>query len=513
MASYAPLVSNMSAEFQDVKSVGVIGAGVAGLQMARACKAYGLQVTVFEKAAAVGGLWVENYCSYGVQVPKQLYEFPDFPFEAVEWGVYPTGAQTSKYIQDYADHFKLMQHVKLGTAVTALEPRKDGKPGWTFVYGSSQRMDFDFAVIATGMYSTPINMPTLQGTNSWGGEIIHSSQYTNQSIAKGKKVVVLGGCKSAIDITVDVSKVASAPPTMVFRNAHWPTPRLIAGLIPFQYVFLSRFGQALVSWYKGAWPAGASCYCNICAWMLFPIMWLAFRLVELIFALQRWCFGQYWPSLDVVADFYGYAHVTDLEYVRKRQAGELKAVRGEVARIQHGSSSREVVLTSGESIEADLIICATGFQKTYDYLPAATKAELRPEEDGLYLYRHMLPPAVRKLRLAFCGSEVASISNIMTHGLHAEYLCRVMKNLLPLPTEEVMKEEVETMKAWKRHWMPQTGSRASLVLLHQTHYHDQLLRDMGESPGRKCWFLSELFCPYEPMDYNGIIGALAAQGP
>jgi hypothetical protein len=44
-----------------------------------------------------------------------------------------------------------------------------------------------------------------------------------------------------------------------------------------------------------------------------------------------------------------------------------------------------------------------------------------------------------------------------------------------------------------------------LVLLHQTHYHDQLLRDMGENPHRKGG-LAEFFMPYKPADYNGIMG-------
>ena len=63
----------------------------------------------------------------------------------------------------------------------------------------------------------------------------------------GAPVVVVGGAKSAIDIAVDAISVGgAASSTLLYRSAHWGTPRLIAGLIPFQYVFLSRFGQLLV---------------------------------------------------------------------------------------------------------------------------------------------------------------------------------------------------------------------------------------------------------------------------
>ena len=53
--------------------------------------------------------------------------------------------------------------------------------------------------------------------------------------------------------------------------------------------------------------------------------------------------------------------------------------------------------------------------------------------------------------------------------------------------------------------MPETSKRGMLVLLHQTHYHDQLLRDMGEKPHRKGG-IAEFVMPYESADYNGIMG-------
>ena len=57
--------------------------------------------------------------------------------------------------------------------------------------------------------------------------------------------------------------------------------------------------------------------------------------------------------------------------------------------------------------------------------------------------------------------------------------------------------------------MPESANRGMLVLLHQTHYHDQLLRDMGLNPLRKGNVVSEYFMPYEPADYDGIMGGQA----
>jgi len=483
-----------------VKKVGVIGAGVAGLQMARALLAHGLEVTVFEKAPQVGGVWRENYHSYGVQVPKQLYEFPDFPFDAVKWGNYPTGAETQAYIEAYVEHFKLGPHIKFNTSVVALKERS-GQKGYIFNLGDEGSQEFDFAIVATGMYSQVPNMPSWADTKGeFEGEIMHSSKYLDQKVASGKQVLVIGSAKSAIDIVIDASEVSKEPPTLLYRAAHWCTPRLIAGLIPFQYIFLSRFGQALVTWYKGAWPAGAPCIHTCLSYLLFPLMWVAFRIVEFLFKIQRGQWGSYAPKLDVVADFYGYAHVLDTTFVSKWRQGKLQGKKGTVKRLVKGGAETE----EGEVIQADVVVCATGWKKTYDYLPRKVQDALQVESDGLYLHRHVIPAKIRDISLAFCGSEVATISNIMTHGLHAEYICQVLTGKMALPSETDMSSEVDKMRAWKRSWMPDTSSRASLVLLHQIHYHDQLLRDMGVSPSRKCC-LSELFCPYQPTDYNGIM--------
>ena len=67
----------------------------------------------------------------------------------------------------------------------------------------------------------------------------------------------------------------------------------------------------------------------------------------------------------------------------------------------------------------------------------------------------------------------------MTCTHQAEWLARVLaRESTVLPSIETMEQEVRQMKEWKRSWMPLTKARASLVLLHQTHYHDRLLQVM-----------------------------------
>merc|ERR1712054_419412 len=67
-----------------VKTVAIIGAGVAGLQLAERLQLAkeNVRVTIFEATDHVGGVWSSNYADFGLQVPKELYEFPAFPYPA-----------------------------------------------------------------------------------------------------------------------------------------------------------------------------------------------------------------------------------------------------------------------------------------------------------------------------------------------------------------------------------------------------------------------------------------------
>lgn len=74
----------------------------------------------------------------------------------------------------------------------------------------------------------------------------------------------------------------------------------VAGLIPFQHIFLSRLGQALVEAKVGVYPGSRSL-----ASVFKPIMGPIFGIVETLFAFQLGLRGELWPKIGVVEDFYG----------------------------------------------------------------------------------------------------------------------------------------------------------------------------------------------------------------
>lgn len=523
--------SSSSEQTSKSKSVAVIGAGISGLQVIRALRSKGYDVTAFDgDKDGVGGLWRSNYLSYGSQAPKQLFEFPDFPFDDVPFGDFPTGEQIKNYIERYADHFDLRRDVVLNTTVTSAV-QNDENNSWNIETVSTtpdgekktQTHQFDKLIVSTGLYASDRpSFPALvqeevdkSNNGDFDGDILHSHELQRPEQVKGKRVVVVGGGKSAIDVAVASSNAGAEKVTMLSRAAHWPTPRKIADIIPFQYVFLSRLGQNLVLGLTGPLPGCSPSHSSIWhhtvgKYIMPPI----FKIVELLFAAQfRNVSGPTSPFLKkagVVEDFYGYAHVLDYSFRDKVEAGDIDWKIGSIEKFVDDGTGIELNGGGGDHLEADVVICGTGFAKDYSIFDSKTRERLNVESDGLYLFNHTVPPNVDNL--AFVGSELAVISNISGYGLQAAWLANFWSNGSSDYDKAAMEQEVEELKQWKRKWMPNTPSRASLVLLHQIHFYDRLLRDLGVNQKRKSNFLSEWFMPYHSEDFNGVLASLDQSG-
>ena len=502
--------SSTAASFGGGERVAILGAGVSGLQSIRALRAKGFDVTAYDPNPSVGGLWRQNYLSFGIQAPKELFEFPDFEFSEAEVGEFASGAKVQQYIERYVDHFNIGDNIELNTSVISLTQNDDGS--WSVkiktIDGKEEDNHFDKVVVSTGLYSN--DNPSLpawatEAASSFAGEILHSSRVRNAEQIQGKKVVVVGNGKSAVDIAVASSNAGADSVTLLSRNARWPTPRFIADLIPFQYVFLSRLGQNLVLGLTGPLPrcspSHSSVWHSVGQYIMPPI----FKVVELLFAAQfRNLTGPTSPfnKVGVVKDFYGYAQVLDYSFRDKVKSGE---VDWRVGSIDSLESDGAVLSDGGEKVAADIIICGTGFQKDYSIFDRTTQQKLNVESDGLWLFNHTVPTDVDNL--AFVGSELAVISNITGYGLQAAWLSKLWSGEIKTNKQD-MECEVNEMKEWKRSWMPNTPSRSSLVLLHQIHWYDRIMKDMGLKTVRRSNILSEWFMPRESRDYDGVMTAL-----
>ncbi len=171
-----------------MQSVAIIGAGVAGLATARVLLSQGIDCSVFERAPVLGGVWMAGYSNFGVQVPRDLYEFPDWPLPKGTPDFTP-GPIIQKYLEDFAAHFAITPRIRFNTDVKGIAERGGPDTGWTVTWqesgGEAQSSEFDMVIVCIGLYSNKPHMPEFPGRNSFGGEVMHISELQSRDQLSG----------------------------------------------------------------------------------------------------------------------------------------------------------------------------------------------------------------------------------------------------------------------------------------------------------------------------------------
>lgn len=489
---------------KDVKRVGIIGTGVAGLATAKTLIAEGLDCVLFERSDRLGGVWADGYSNFGVQAPKELYQFPDWPLPE-DVPSFTPGPIFQQYLEDYVDHFNFRASIRFNSPVTSLERGSTGKPGWTLTINGdagSQSEDFDLVVIATGLYSNVANMPSFPGEAEYRGVILHNSEIKTRTPLARRSVAIVGYGKSAADIAFEAAAVAKDV-HIVFRQTHWPVPRMLARVLPIKWGSLSRLASTFIPLYQRATPVER--------WLHSigkPLVWIFWRILESIIFVQHRLGTEIangknlLPSAPFEIDAFGESlMLARPDFYPLIREGRISAHRTEIARYMPDG----IALKDGTELTVDCVVLATGWKSDFEYLSADTRAALGTDDDGFYLYRHILSPDLPNL--AFVGRATSFVS-VLTYCLQARWLAELIAGRVVLPEREAMLREIEEMKAWKRSWMPFSPARGARLFLHAQHYHDELMMEIGADPLRKRGLLAplkELFSPYEPVDYRAIV--------
>ena len=111
------------------KSIGIIGAGAAGICGAKHMLEAGFDVTVYEIGSQVGGMWVLDndngrssaYSTLHINTARNLTNFSDFGFEA-SVPPFPSHRDMARYLKRYADHFGVTPRIRFRSKVAHLAP-------------------------------------------------------------------------------------------------------------------------------------------------------------------------------------------------------------------------------------------------------------------------------------------------------------------------------------------------------------------------------------------------------
>lgn len=265
------------------------------------------------------------------------------------------------------------------------------------------------------------------------------------------------------------------------------------GLIDFRVIFLNRLVGGFLPLYQRPYKWEENLH-KYFAWLV----WGFWRFVEVVLRLQyrlKECNAI--PSHRAEEGVFSHGFIPRDETYKLMRQGKIQVQRTTIQQFTPDG----LVLGNGVHLDSDVVIFATGWKPNYSFLPAAFQSTV--EEDGVYLYRHIIHPDLPSL--AFIG-WASTFSNSLTTHLEVIWLTHLLKGKIKLPERVVMWQEISQMKHWKRSFIPAVSERGSLLQAHMWHYHDELLRDLSMNPYRKHNIIAEWLQDYRPTDYRDLIG-------
>ncbi|OUW85982.1 MAG: hypothetical protein CBD74_02495 [Saprospirales bacterium TMED214] len=197
------------------RRLAIIGCGSSGLITLKYARDFlpDWEIHCFEASGEITGCWGDPYPGFVSTSTKFTTQFGCFPkysahtnsASTCEKNEFFQGDEYGQYLLGFADHFKLKQHIRLHTRVEQIGPVEDGDR-WRLTLvdnlestNQDSSEDFDHVIVCTGLAAAPkkidSTIPQLTPADLHGPIPISE-----------KRVVVLGGGESAVDLADRLSK-------------------------------------------------------------------------------------------------------------------------------------------------------------------------------------------------------------------------------------------------------------------------------------------------------------------
>jgi hypothetical protein len=157
------------------------------------------------------------YDSLITNIPKQLMQYSDqaFPSRSL---LFPTREDVQKYLIGYSEDVRHLIAFSIQVEDISLS-QEDGQDRWDLTARSTidnkvTKNVYDAIVIANGHYSVPF-IPSVPGIQAFQAKytstISHAKNYRSPRSFKSKKVIVVGGGASGLDIGSQIGVVCTKP--------------------------------------------------------------------------------------------------------------------------------------------------------------------------------------------------------------------------------------------------------------------------------------------------------------
>ena len=439
--------SDMDNPVETNYDVVVIGAGLSGINTA-----YRLQTelpsasfVVLDSRDVVGGTWA--FWKYpGARSDSSLATF------GLRWHPWPhdndfaSAASIQAYLKDAADAKGITRHIKLRHRVGPMDWSTE-EQRWTLgvedlASGAKKTFRAGWVISCGGYYDYEKPLPAvIPGIESFGGKVVHPQSWTDDVVYEGKKVVIIGSGATSVTLLPSIAEKA-AQVTMLQRS-----PSFVMAL-PAK----DRITRFLKRWLPLRWAVWVDWY----------------RRIFLEVAFVR--FLHYFPQvgrrriLALTKKALPVGYPVDVHFNPRYNPFEQRLCMcpdGDFFKVLHRDNCRIVTdavdtvteksirLKSGEELEAELIITATGL-----YL--SILAGLSPSIDGKpfevagrYAWRSCMLEGIPNLSLIIGYSK-----GTWTPGadVHARTVFSVMNHMKKIGATSVRPKVGEKERAKLARW-------------------------------------------------------------
>lgn len=177
----------------------VIGAGQAGLAASWHLAQRGIEHVVLDADARPGGAWQHRWDSLGMDDIHGLADLPGSPAPPVSDR--PANVVVPAWFAAYE------QRHDLPVVRPVRVDRVEDEGGVLLVRAGERRWRSRTLVNATGTWTRPF-VPSYPGAETFAGEQLHTASYRGAEQLRGRRVLVVGGGASAVQLLGEIAPVA-----------------------------------------------------------------------------------------------------------------------------------------------------------------------------------------------------------------------------------------------------------------------------------------------------------------
>lgn len=204
----------------------VIGAGVCGIYQIKRLIDLGIEATVLEGAADLGGTWYNNRypgCRFDSESYTYGYTFSKEVLDEWHWKErFSSQPENLRYLNYVADKFDLRKHMQFNCRLESAQ-YDEAENLWHLKVSDGRELTCRFMIMGLGLLSMP-TMPRVPGVDDFKGLSFHTFHWPHEPVElKGKRVAVIGTGATAIQLIPEVAKEAKQL-TVFQRRPNWAAP-------------------------------------------------------------------------------------------------------------------------------------------------------------------------------------------------------------------------------------------------------------------------------------------------